>query len=67
MISAHYNRASVLPLMCLPCANYYDQCVMRTIGMRTISRCHAVLFLLSQCDAAIVAGVAAALAADVGR
>lgn len=35
--------------------------------MRTISRCHAMFFLLSHSDAAVVTGVAAALAADVGR
>lgn len=35
--------------------------------MRTISRGHTVLFLLSHSDAAVVTGGAAALAADVGR
>lgn len=37
------------------------------MSVRTVSRRHAVLLLLSQSDAAVVAGVAAALAADVGR
>lgn len=35
--------------------------------MRTVSRRNAVLLLLPHSDAAVVAGVAAALAADVGR
>lgn len=45
----------------------YMLMILMMIGMRTISRCHAVFFLLPHRDAAVVTGVAAALAADVGR
>lgn len=41
--------------------------LITTTGMRTISGRHAGLFRLSHSDAAVVTGVAAALAADVGR